>query len=375
MTHEEQKLAELRARMSEKQRKEMAEIVQNEMRRRGLSHDDEAPVSGGRAPNLPDQKVGTLNRDQVGELYSELNDAVKQLRLKKLEQKVADGRKALREASNSGEGLLSKLASMKKSSAKSAPKKMAPQGRQAFTPNYGPGGISGASAAQFESAPIHPSASEDANDFSLSKVILMGGVVSFGLLKMAFVSGLVDSASEKFHSQMANSSAPVAAPAASSTADVAPAASSKVAPSEAPIVLASAETPMADKQILFELDSRRVELEQRKEVLDRREQDLKAQTAALSERLAELRSLTAKLGEARKEKDQKYETRMEQLANVYGAMNPNESAVLIARLEDDTAIELLQRMPEKRMGQVLSFMDRERAVDLTRILTDKTSLR
>ncbi|MCC6955060.1 MAG: hypothetical protein IT290_13160, partial [Deltaproteobacteria bacterium] len=126
-----------------------------------------------------------------------------------------------------------------------------------------------------------------------------------------------------------------------------------------------------ERKLLLELDSRRVQLEQKKEALDRRELDLRNQSQVLSERLAELRSLTAKMSEAKKEKDHRYQTRLEQLANVYGAMSPEEAAGLVSRLEDDTAIELLQRMPEKRMGQILSFMDKDRAVDLTKILTDR----
>ncbi len=331
MTNEEQRLADLRAKMSEKQRREMAEIVQNEMRRRGLSHDDEKPAASKKKPD-------GLNRDQVGELYADLNDAVKQLRVKKLEEKVAKHKKTMKSATG---GLISKFAA----AAPKAPRIEMPRMLEPTERN----------------TPIHPDSDED-RESNLSKMILMGGVFSFGIMKIAFSSGLMPTTLP---------TGVVLPPvAASAPVEVKPVAKSEaqLLDPKAPVVIDHS----SDKQMLLELDARRVELEQRKDGLDRREQDLKAQNQALSERLAELRSLTAKLSDTRKERDVKFETRMAQIGNVYGAMNPNEAAVLIARLDDDVAIELLQRMPEKRMGQILSFMDQDRAVDLTKILTDRT---
>jgi len=153
----------------------------------------------------------------------------------------------------------------------------------------------------------------------------------------------------------------------------------------APIQIASADVEQAlpvdhqssrmwsaqEKDILTQLDSRRVELEKRRDALDRREQEVKNQAQALVERLAELRGLTSKLQEFRKEREHKQEGRMAQLANVYGGMDSAEASNLISRLEDPIALELLERMPEKRMGQILGFMEKGRAVDLTRLLTEK----
>lgn len=130
---------------------------------------------------------------------------------------------------------------------------------------------------------------------------------------------------------------------------------------------------MAEKQVLTELDARRVELERKRQLLDEREADLKQQSAALQERVAELRTLSAQVNQVRKESDAEYESRMEQLASVYVSMAPNEAAPLMAKLDDQIALALLKRMPGKRMGQILSVMDQDRAVLLTKILTDRKS--
>ena len=126
----------------------------------------------------------------------------------------------------------------------------------------------------------------------------------------------------------------------------------------------------APETVLADLDARRVELENRRAALDRREAELQGQFSALNERLAELRGLTNRLSEVRKERDAQHETRMEQLANVYGAMAPAEAAPLIAKMEDGIALGLLERMAGKRMGQVLAVMDKDRAIELTKLLSD-----
>ena len=130
---------------------------------------------------------------------------------------------------------------------------------------------------------------------------------------------------------------------------------------------------MAEKQVLTELDARRVELERKRQLLDEREADLKQQSAVLQERVAELRTLSAQVNQVRKESDNEYESRMDQLATVYVSMAPNEAAPLMAKLDDQIALALLKRMPGKRMGQILSVMDQDRAVLLTRILSDRKS--
>jgi flagellar motility protein MotE (MotC chaperone) len=55
-------------------------------------------------------------------------------------------------------------------------------------------------------------------------------------------------------------------------------------------------------------------------------------------------------------------------------MAPKEAAILIAKLEPEIALSLLERMPGKRMGQILSLMDPARAIELTKGLSDKKQL-
>jgi flagellar motility protein MotE (MotC chaperone) len=313
-------LDQIKAKMSQTQRSEMAEVIRKEMERRGMLAETGNQKSGVRAAGIN----GGLSSDQVKELYQDVGQAMQQLKVKKLEEKLSKAR-----------GNISSP----------APKKRAATSEEGMD-----------SGRSFSATRISLPKKPGLQSF------LFFAVCSLAAAKAAFSFGLFET----------------------SIATAKPITKEEI---QAPIQVAKAdyEEPLQivnqgssnhlwsqqEKDILTQLDSRRVELEKRKDALDKREIELKNQTQALTERLAELRGLTAKLQELRKEREHKQEGRMAQLANVYGGMEPAEAANLLSRLEDPISLELLERMPEKRMGQVLSYMEKGRAVDLTKLLTEK----
>jgi flagellar motility protein MotE (MotC chaperone) len=124
-------------------------------------------------------------------------------------------------------------------------------------------------------------------------------------------------------------------------------------------------------QVLTSLDSRRAELEQRNHRLDEREQDIQRKDKEFALRITQLRELNDKLKSERDKNDKKQTGQLDQLANVYGSMNPDEAAKLMEQLDIVTAMSLIERMPEKRIGQILSSMTAERALEITRMLSGK----
>jgi flagellar motility protein MotE (MotC chaperone) len=79
--------------------------------------------------------------------------------------------------------------------------------------------------------------------------------------------------------------------------------------------------------------------------------------------------MTTALKLDRDKSDKKRNTQIEQLANVYGSMDPKEAASLIEQLDITIALNLLQKMPEKRIAQILALMNPERALGITRMLS------
>ncbi|MCB0360475.1 MAG: hypothetical protein KDD44_12590, partial [Bdellovibrionales bacterium] len=91
MASEESRLDALKAQMSDQQRRDMAEIIGNELKRREMEKQTSKQRTKS-AVNSSGLSGGALKPDQVKELYGEVNDAVKQLRLKKLEGQLKEAR-------------------------------------------------------------------------------------------------------------------------------------------------------------------------------------------------------------------------------------------------------------------------------------------
>jgi len=298
---EEDGLRAIRARMSESQRKEMSEIIAQEMNRRGLSMDGVEQTKKSKVNNSAIS--GSLSKEQVGELYNDVGRTIQQMRVKKLEQKLASA-KAERDRQLAN-GILPK------------PHKLA---------------------------------------FSINKAKVLNNCAYYAIAGLVVLKLLV--AGGTFDSNVSLSIEPDSAQASIATGQV-----KNFQPDKK-------LTPIQN-DVLMQLDARRVELEDRASMLDKREEDLNIKGAIVKERLVELRALTQKIMEVKNAKDKKYDSRLEQLANVYSAMEPNEAATLIAKLDDTISLALLERMPEKRMGQILSFMEKGRAVELTKIMTER----
>jgi flagellar motility protein MotE (MotC chaperone) len=330
MAPQELSLEQLKARMTEEQRRDMAEIVQNEVKRRERMKQQK--VSGARPKEKSQVSSSGLGKglgsDAMGEVYGEIHDKIKNLRMQKIDEKLAQ------------------VKNLERNATRAVPRSS--------------GGRRPPVAVMFS-----------------KNALLVSGIVALALLKMASASGIFNALLPQGNSATAEAAAvpsaidaPVQHPLPTASTEAA----APVAAADAPFNRVPGTWTPAEKQLLTELDARRVELEKRRQALDQREEDIKNQGQALAERLAELKTLSTRMSQARKERDNQYEARMEQLASVYGSMAPNEAAPLVNKLDEETALALLKRMPGKRMGQILSLMDPERAVALTRTLSDKSKL-
>lgn len=148
----------------------------------------------------------------------------------------------------------------------------------------------------------------------------------------------------------------------------------RVEPAQAVVMRPQPVGPQWSKEevkVLTALDSRRVELEERGARIEQRESDFSAKERELAVRLTELKELSEKLKVEREKGDKQRGSQLEQLANVYGSMNPPEAAHLLEQLDIQVSLSLIERMPEKRIGQILALMNPQRALELTNLLSQR----
>jgi flagellar motility protein MotE (MotC chaperone) len=146
-----------------------------------------------------------------------------------------------------------------------------------------------------------------------------------------------------------------------------------VEPAEATIIVPP-KGPQWSKEevkVLTALDARRAELEDRAARLEQREMEASGRDRDVAVRLTELKELSERLKVERDKGDSQRNAQLDQLANVYGSMNPPEAAHLLEQLDIQVALSLVQRLPEKRMGQILALMNAQRALELTNLLTKR----
>jgi flagellar motility protein MotE (MotC chaperone) len=138
-------------------------------------------------------------------------------------------------------------------------------------------------------------------------------------------------------------------------------------------VAAAANAPFSREEVkvLMSLDKRRAELEDRSGKLTDRERDLESRENAMVVKFSELRELTEEVRQERDKGEKKRKGQIDQLANVYGSMDPNEAAALMSQLDTAIALSMLERMPEKRIGQILAMMPKDKALMLTRLLSSR----
>jgi len=131
--------------------------------------------------------------------------------------------------------------------------------------------------------------------------------------------------------------------------------------------LADAPNPIsqAERALLEQLRSRRLELEAREQSIASREVVLAAAERRLTERIEELTQLQQRLEVMERARGEREEAGWRGLVRTYENMRPREAAAIFEELELPVVIQILDRMGERKMAPVIGAMRPEKARILT----------
>lgn len=110
-------------------------------------------------------------------------------------------------------------------------------------------------------------------------------------------------------------------------------------------------------------------LRRRQEEVQRQEQTLRALENELDAKLNRLQELETRIQGMIEEADVLKDRKMRHLVDVYSNMKPREAAKALEALEEPVAVKILSGMRGRNAGEVLSFVDAEKAARLTEALT------
>ena len=110
-------------------------------------------------------------------------------------------------------------------------------------------------------------------------------------------------------------------------------------------------------------------LRRRQDEVQRQEQALLALERELDAKLNRLQELETRIQGMIEQADVLQDRKMRHLVDVYSNMKPREAARALEALEEPVAVKILSGMRGRNAGEVLSFVDAEKAARLTEALT------
>ena len=124
----------------------------------------------------------------------------------------------------------------------------------------------------------------------------------------------------------------------------------------------------AYEQSLREKEER---LKQKEEALDLLKEELTARMAEIEVTRNKLEELVKKQEALVEEQKILRNARIEHLVTAYKGMRPEAAGTLVNSLDDEVAVNILAAMPGRSAGQILAYVDPEKAARLTKAISRK----
>ena len=121
----------------------------------------------------------------------------------------------------------------------------------------------------------------------------------------------------------------------------------------------------SEVRLLRELSARREQLEKREKDLRHRGALLKAAEARMDEKLAQLKEVQKTVKELIAQKDEAEIKKVDRMVKVYQSMKPDQAAAILGKLQMPVLLDVVGRMKESKLGQILAAMPTEKAQELT----------
>ncbi|MBT6829583.1 MAG: hypothetical protein HOA58_08690 [Rhodospirillaceae bacterium] len=127
----------------------------------------------------------------------------------------------------------------------------------------------------------------------------------------------------------------------------------------------------AEVELLQSLNARRKEIEKREREFELREKTLAAAEGSLVEKIDELRSLKSKVESLLTQHDEEQEARMRSLVKIYESMKPKDAARILASLDSEILLDVIERMREAKTAPILALLSPDKAQRITVKLAER----
>lgn len=118
------------------------------------------------------------------------------------------------------------------------------------------------------------------------------------------------------------------------------------------------------------LEKKQKELEEREKLIKKEEQRIQILNKELDEKIAKYTKILNQLESAIRELKRSEEERLEHVVKVYEAMPPEEAALKLSALDEETAVAIMSKMKNKKAASILAFIESQKAATITKRLLD-----
>jgi flagellar motility protein MotE (MotC chaperone) len=132
---------------------------------------------------------------------------------------------------------------------------------------------------------------------------------------------------------------------------------------------AASSSTQYDPRVLSLIEQKRAELEQEEDRLARQRQELEKLQLEINGRIDELKKVQNALEELVKVEQNQREDRLRSLVKTLTNMKPASASAVIAKLDDQMAVEIFARMPARTAGAVMASLKPEQAARIGEMLT------
>jgi len=141
-----------------------------------------------------------------------------------------------------------------------------------------------------------------------------------------------------------------------------------------PAAIAAPTETEAESLVLAKLKNRREELDRRAQALDLREQTVRAAEHTLQSRIDEYQRLKTDVETLLRTYDEAQEKELQTLAIYYEKMKPKDAARVFDSLEMVYLVDIIRRMKESKVAEIIGRMETAKAEALTTELAKKPDL-
>lgn len=125
-----------------------------------------------------------------------------------------------------------------------------------------------------------------------------------------------------------------------------------------------------ENDIVQAIEKKQKELENKEALLKKEEERLGILRKDIEEKIKKYTEILTQIEKALKELDKIKEERLNHVVKLYESMPPEEAAIKLSALDEETAVTIILNMKSKKAGSILALIESQKAATITKRILD-----